>query len=249
MALFGLADTLGSALLGDPRAGQYQQMRGLYGQELGDVRNRLTQQATGAESVSAMQLKNALGQNIAAEQAMAASGRGNPALQQRQAQQRVGDLRAGLAGQQAVAGLMERQQANQQLGQLLMQQRQQDLGTMQQQAAQPTSGERLLGLGQGLAGMGLLSDRRAKTDIRAGARDATSLLDSLKAYSYRYRDDAHGKGKQLGVMAQDLERSAAGRQAVIDTPHGKMVDGAKLAGALAAASSQMHERLKKLEAK
>jgi hypothetical protein len=220
-------------------------------QELGEQRRRLRLQALGAESVSAMQLKNALGQNIAAEQSMAASGRGNPALQQRQAQQRVGDLRAGLAGQQAVAGLMERQGANQQLGQMLLQQRGQDLGEdARGDAADAARREQYIKAAQAAAMIGMVaSDRRGKTDIRSGDDDATALLDSLRAYSYRYRDDANGKGPQLGVMAQDLERSAAGRQAVIDTPNGKMVHGAKLAGALAAASSQMHQRLKKLEAK
>ena len=61
-------------------------------------------------------------------------------------------------------------------------------------------------------------------------------------------DDKHGKGEQIGILAQDLEKAGL-KQAVIDTPEGKKVDTSKLSGALAAATASMHQRIKALEGK
>jgi hypothetical protein len=72
------------------------------------------------------------------------------------------------------------------------------------------------------------------------------MLSALKAQSFRYKDPANGNGPQLGVMAQNLERAGL-KQAVVDTPRGKVVDTAKLTGANTAMLAAMQERLKKLE--
>ena len=95
---------------------------------------------------------------------------------------------------------------------------------------------------------GSKSDRRAKKNVKDGDADAERLLKGLKAYRYDYKDERDGQGSQLGVMAQDLERAGAGH-AVIDTPGGKMVHGAKLATTLAATLPVLHRRLAKLEGK
>jgi hypothetical protein len=84
--------------------------------------------ARGRESVSAMQLKNALGQNVAGQQAMAASARpGQGAMGARSAMMNAGRMGAGLAGQQATAGIQERQSAQNALNNMLLQQRAQDM--------------------------------------------------------------------------------------------------------------------------
>lgn len=241
------------------------------GRQLGGVADQLSRQMTGQESLSAEQLKQSLGRNLAAQQSMAAGARpGNAAMAARTAAIQQGRLGAGLAGQQAMAGIAERQAAAQQLGNLLTQKRQQELGAalggyglgVQGYGAiegartgrfgsltgVPTMGEQILGAGAGLGMAKLMSDRNVKTDIKSGDKDADALLEGLKAHAYRYKDERHGKGKQLGVMAQALEKAGL-QQAVIETPEGKAVDTGKLAGALAAASARMHQRLKKLEKK
>ena len=219
--------------------------RGAYGEDIGALIERLRAQAEGRDTVTDQKLKQATGQNIAAEQAFAATGRGNQALQQRQASQNIGGLRSGLAGQAAMADVQERSLSNQQLGGLLAQLRGQQMGFETSNPA--TSGwDRLAGGLQAGGAAYAMSDVRVKTNIAAADEEADALLDGLRAYSYDYKNPKHGKGRQLGVMAQDLERAGL-QQAVIDTPEGKAVDGAKLAGALAAATSSLHRRVKRLE--
>ena len=234
-------------LFDDERSQMAEQARGSFQQEINPLLASLRAQSQGQNSLVDEQAKQAMAKNIAAEQAMGATGRGSQALQQRQASQNIGGLRAGLAQQQTMAGAQERMMANQQLAQLLAKLRGQDIGLAGTLMQQPTSTERMMGMGQGVGQMAMMSDERVKRDIKPADDKAEALLDSLKAYSYDYKDPKHGKGRQLGVMAQDLERTLP--QAVMDTPEGKAVDGGKLAGALAAASASMHARLKKLEGK
>jgi hypothetical protein len=98
------------------------------GGEATTERDYLRRIARGDESVSRMQLGQALQQNQAAQQSMAAGARpGNAAMAARTAAMTAGRQGAGLAGQQAIAGIQERQAAQQSLGNMLMQQRQQEL--------------------------------------------------------------------------------------------------------------------------
>jgi hypothetical protein len=47
----------------------------------------------------------------------------------------------------------------------------------------------------------------------------------LKAYAFNYKNDKHGIGNWIGVMAQDLEKSKLGRTLVIHDENGnKMID-------------------------
>jgi len=110
----------------------------------------------------------------------------------------------------------------------------------------PTQNEQTLGMLQGLGAMAF-SDERLKENIEDGEEAANKLMKGLAAYSYDYKNPEHGSERQLGVMAQDLEKVLP--QAVIDTPTGKAVHGAKLAGALAAALPTLEKRLSKLEGK
>lgn len=95
------------------------------------------------------------------------------------------------------------------------------------------------------------SDKNKKKSKKT---DPKSFLDALTAYSYEYKDDAKksplgGKGKFLGVMAQDLEKTPVGKQMVQDTPQGKVVDYGKGFGAILAAQAHLNERLSQMEKK
>lgn len=219
--------------------------------------------AMGQNSVSAEQLRQGLAQNLAAQQSMAAGASPqNAAMAARTAAIQSGRLGAGLAGQQAIAGLQERQQAQQQYAALLQALRAQEL-----QAALGSRQNAIQGYGAGSSGAAekswlekygpmiqggassiatAMSDRRAKTDIKDGDESANKAVSGLASYLYRYKDEGNGKGERLGIMAQDLERAGLGH-AVIDTPRGKMVHGAHLATANSAMIGALGRRLAKLE--
>lgn len=93
------------------------------------------------------------------------------------------------------------------------------------------------------------SDRNLKTDIRDGSNVVESALDHLKPYTYRYKDDSMGEGVRPGIMAQDMEKSAMGKRAVVPTPIGKAVDVSRGLSLALAASANLHSRLRKLEEK
>lgn len=232
----------------------------------------LRDRAMGKNSLSAEQLRQGLQQNVAAQRSMAAGARGGgQAAMMRQAMINSARMGAGLSGQQAMAGIAEQNAATDALARLQAQRRQQELnaalgargqqiqglGAYEGQLSSrygadlgvPSGAERAMGLGQGLLSAYMMSDKTKKTDIKDGSDDVAEFLNSLKPYAYKYKDEGNGKGPQVGVMAQDLEKSKAGRQAVVNTPHGKMVDGAKLAGALAASLAKMHKRVEDLESK
>ena len=113
-------------------AGQAQGNYGQLTQQGMGALNGLQDIANGGRSVSAEQLRQGLQQNLASQQAAAASaGPGNAAMAARNGMMNMSRMGTGLAGQQAVAGLAERNQAQGQYGQLLGQMRGQDLqGTL-----------------------------------------------------------------------------------------------------------------------
>lgn len=89
----------------------------------------------------------------------------------------------------------------------------------------------------GLLGGTLTNDLRSSDERNKEKEpiDHKSELDNffsnLKAYQFRYKDEnspGASPGIKVGVMAQDLEKSPVGKQAVIDTPDGKMVNFGKL---------------------
>lgn len=89
------------------------------------------------------------------------------------------------------------------------------------------------------------SDERAKEDIERF--DAGEFLDSLTGYKYKYKDQSDGAGKQVGVMAQDIEKEIP--QMVEDTPQGKVVDYSpeKTSGPIFASLADLNERLRRIE--
>ena len=96
------------------------------------------------------------------------------------------------------------------------------------------------------------SDRRAKKKIKSGKSEAQQFLDSLKAYSYEYKDpDSVGAkaGRILSVMAQDLEKTDLGQQMVIATPAGKFVDYGQSLAAILASQAHLNDELKSISAR
>lgn len=79
----------------------------------------------------------------------------------------------------------------------------------------------------------------------------TSAFDAAQAYSYQYKQpEKYGEGEYIGLMAQDLEKSPAGRTAVQTLPDGKKaVDMNRLGMLTAAAQSQTQEQVSTLEEK
>ncbi len=237
-------------------ANQGERGFGQLGREMGDVRARLQDYATGAKSISGEALRQGLGQQMAQQRSLAAAGGGPMAA--RNAAMNMGRASYGMSGQGALAKLQEQMQANQLLGQMGLQQRGQDL-----QAALGSRQNALTGYGANqqitpekstlekigpaiTAGAALFSDERLKTDVKGADDKARRATEALKAYTYKYKDEKHGKGEQVGIMAQDLERAGLGH-AVIETPEGKAVHAGKLAGANAAMISSLAKRVAEIE--
>lgn len=119
------------------------------------------------------------------------------------------------------------------------------LSAQAQQANQDRQGNQQL-VGTLLsAGATAFSDEDVKKDVEEF--DAGAFLDSLTGFKYKYKSPEHGEGKQVGVMAQDLEKEVP--QMVQDTPMGKQVDYSpgKAGGPIFAGLANLNERLKQLE--
>jgi hypothetical protein len=95
------------------------------------------------------------------------------------------------------------------------------------------------------------SDKTLKTDIRDGGKEADDVMSKIRASSYRYKNEPRdGTGRRLGVMAQDLEKSKMGKEAVVplpDLPGKKGVDMFKGLSVALASVGRLHERLSAVE--
>jgi hypothetical protein len=136
--------------------------------EAQQARDYLRRLASGQESVSREQLRQGLQQNLSAQRSMAASASPqNAAMAARTAALGMGRAASGATGQAAIAGLQERQAAQQALANMIMQQRQQDL-----QAALGSRGNAVGAFG-GVTPQGSLLDRWANpiaSGLAAGAK-------------------------------------------------------------------------------
>lgn len=92
-----------------------------------------------------------------------------------------------------------------------------------------------------------VSDENLKTKINDGTNNINSFLNSIKAHSYEYKDKQDGEGVFHSPMAQELEATELGKQAVIDTPRGKMVNYGRLGAVNLAAVSVVHREQQKLQ--
>lgn len=106
------------------------------------------------------------------------------------------------------------------------------------------------GGGPNAASMAMLmaSDINMKENIQPAKDKVEDMLDNLSEYHYNYKQDEQ-KEPHTGIMAQDLEKSEPGKELVIDTPDGKMVDFSRAGGVLFASLANLNKRLKELEGK
>lgn len=96
----------------------------------------------------------------------------------------------------------------------------------------------------------LISDQNLKTNIQPADKQLNNFMQSIKAHSYQYKDPkmaGAGFGTYVSPMAQELEKTELGKQAVIDTPQGKMVNYGRLTGVNLAAVSVVHREQQRLQ--
>ncbi len=246
-------------------AGQFanaaEQGYGAMAGEAAAQRDYLRRLASGEESLSREQLRQGLEQNRAAQQSFVASAAPqNQAMAGIVGANNMARAGYGMSGQAATAGIAERQAAHQALANMILQQRQQDasvgLGSRQNAIAgfggTTPEGSTLDKWANPVAGAlgaaAKFSDKRLKEDIDDGDSDANRAVEGLRAYTYKYKDKKLGKDKELGVMAQELERAGL-KHTVIDTPRGKAVHGASLSTANTAMIAALGRRIGKLEGK
>jgi hypothetical protein len=94
----------------------------------------------------------------------------------------------------------------------------------------------------------IFSDKTVKKNITSGEKEIGEFLDALgSAYTYRYKKSHDDGGKRhLGVMAQDLEKSQAGKRMVVNVGGKKAI--APDAGTVLAALGAIHKRLQSVGA-
>jgi Chaperone of endosialidase len=70
-------------------------------------------------------------------------------------------------------------------------------------------------IGQGAGAAMMFSDERLKTDIKPVSKeDLQEIKDKVRAYKFKYKDQTHGEGDFVGVMAQELEQTKLGKDLV-----------------------------------
>jgi hypothetical protein len=102
------------------------------------------------------------------------------------------------------------------------------------------------GIGLGTA---IFSDENLKTEINEADNEIDEMLEKLSPVSFKYKDQNDGEGKHTGIMAQDLEKSKAGKDLVVETEKGKAVDVKKALSAIMASQARLAKRLKDIEKK
>lgn len=99
-----------------------------------------------------------------------------------------------------------------------------------------------------LAGLAVMaSDKNLKANIKSSGRDVDEAMGALRPYSYDYKDEKYGSGKQTGIMAQHLMKSKAGKGVVAETPEGLMVKLPQATGLALAGIARLDKRLRAVE--
>lgn len=119
---------------------------------------------------------------------------------------------------------------------------------------QPSGGNRL-GIGnrtsradEGISTQ-VVSDERAKKNIESGDSATEDMLSNLASAIFEYKNKNNGEGRQLGVMAQDLEKSKLGKEMVDEEDGTKYIDFKKGLSSILSAQANLHKRLSQLEGK
>ncbi|WP_394825027.1 tail fiber domain-containing protein [Pendulispora albinea] len=93
------------------------------------------------------------------------------------------------------------------------------------------------------------SDARAKKEIRTADAEIDDALSRMRPYSFQYKEGHGDAGPQIGILAQELERSRAGRRVVVHEPGSglRMLSVPKATGFTLAAVARLGERISELE--
>jgi hypothetical protein len=94
----------------------------------------------------------------------------------------------------------------------------------------------------------LISDKRLKKDISVAPDMLDKILRKVKGVDFEYKDEVGDPGPQVGVIAQDLEKTPLA-SVVEDTPQGKAINTSKLSTGMLDLILEMGQRIKELEAK
>jgi hypothetical protein len=219
------------------------------------------QAALGDQMAANQMLGNVLSQGRGADIGIA--GQNAQMQQQQMLQQGQMNQATGLANMSAQLQMMGMDDAKRNaLLQQMMQMNQSEmagrLGQEQVAMGQPSNMASMMQTFGPIIAAAAMSDKRAKKNIRNGGSDVDEMLDALKATSYEYRDGVDkrytgelGDGRRIaGFLAQDLEKSKAGKAIVSTNAEGaKVVNVAGGMFAALAASARLHERVKELEGK
>ena len=100
-------------------------------------------------------------------------------------------------------------------------------------------------------GTAFASDERCKKNVQAlGDNPITDMLREAPPKAFRYKDPADGEGPRIGVMAQDLAKTPAGRTMVRQEPTGKLVlDPQASLSAVLASNAQLQREIDALRGK
>ena len=94
----------------------------------------------------------------------------------------------------------------------------------------------------------MLDEHAAQFSKKLGGKIVDNALDNTVPYSFNYRPGmGQQPGEQLGVMAQDLQRSPLTNAMVTPTPRGLAINPAKAVGPILNMVGRLGERVKKVE--
>jgi len=212
----------------------------------------LMQRAQGkGTSVAELQLKQAQADAQKKLMGAIASQRArNVGLARREALQAGAEQMADIGNQGAILRGQEQQNAQNQLLGMYTGQQQMNQQTQIAQSQQKQQGFSNLVNAGATVGMLALSDKNAKTNLKKDDKSIQKFLDSLKGMSYNYKEGIgeNPNKKNIGVVAQNLEKTKEGDAMVEETPSGyKQIDFGKGFNAMLASMSHINEKQKDME--
>jgi hypothetical protein len=108
------------------------------------------------------------------------------------------------------------------------------------------------GAGDAAAGVAALSDKDEKQEKDLDDSDVADFVNHLKAYSYRYKDDAKSSiapdGEHTGVMAQDMQKSKVGKRFVKPNEDGHLtINYGQALNTMMATMAYLNDEVKELK--
>lgn len=114
-----------------------------------------------------------------------------------------------------------------------------------QKSGGSTAGKVLSGIAS--FGLGLFSDMDLKENIKSGDKEITDFMKHLAAKKYDYKDKVGGEKEMVGVMAQDAEKSRAGKKIVDEVVGYKSINIPKALSLALAGIANLNKRIEKVE--